>query len=252
MENYVKTIMDVYIDSREQDLIQCFQERGWNFTSKMLDIGDIHISSKMIIERKTFHDVLASIHDGRWREQKLRTMSCLEQGCSFLYLIEVGEILWNQLDDFETIPTPKFSTVEASSGITAIFHLMTQYNIPFLFSKNIKMSANIIYTFSKNFLTVKTENTENIYQEAFIKGLHVQKKNNMDETMYYLYCLTGVPGISYKTALQISKVFPSFQEFITYLSIHTKEEFHKHWKEQGHRKLSDKSISFFKNFLTLH
>jgi len=45
---------------------------------KNLDIGDIIIyngSYKLIIERKTINDLVSSIKDGRYREQKMRLLS---------------------------------------------------------------------------------------------------------------------------------------------------------------------------------
>ena len=72
----------IYIDNRETDLIDEFDES--EITIKQLDIGDIIIEN-YLIERKTISDLAASIKDGRLREQKYRMK---ELNKKIIYIIE--------------------------------------------------------------------------------------------------------------------------------------------------------------------
>lgn len=63
------------IDTRETKLIKLFNEKysDININIQQLDIADIHIINKytnIVIERKTITDMLSSIKDGRYKEQK--------------------------------------------------------------------------------------------------------------------------------------------------------------------------------------
>ena len=98
----------ITIDCRESKLIDLFKNTGKPITTASLELGDIHIIEKVntnietitntsrikyIIERKTIDDLIASLKDGRYREQKLRVLSSLKTNpelahTEFLYLIE--------------------------------------------------------------------------------------------------------------------------------------------------------------------
>ena len=72
------------IDNREKHLIELLKKRYPElvFSIQQLDIGDIHVLYKgilvVVIERKTIADLIASIKDGRYREQKLRLKALLK------------------------------------------------------------------------------------------------------------------------------------------------------------------------------
>ena len=80
--------MKVIIDERERDLydqcysIQCSEPRpSYAVISKeVLDVGDILIRTDdgkdvLLIERKSFSDLVASIKDGRYEEQSYRLLN---------------------------------------------------------------------------------------------------------------------------------------------------------------------------------
>ena len=104
--------LELEIDYREKNLIELLQLANNSRLDKIkmstpnLQVGDIiikynHITKskeetqyKMIIERKSVSDLISSIKDGRYKEQKMRIKSCQTQDlnnnikCQFLYLIE--------------------------------------------------------------------------------------------------------------------------------------------------------------------
>ena len=81
------------IDNREKDLIPIFQKNNIPFVNENLEIGDILISDDagntlIIIERKKYADLSASIKDGRYKEQKERLLHSLSRNVRKIYLLE--------------------------------------------------------------------------------------------------------------------------------------------------------------------
>jgi len=72
------------IDVRERAAIVAAEATGLAHETRSLDVGDFHIAVgegegalAVCVERKTYADLLASIHDGRFREQRDRMRSTL-------------------------------------------------------------------------------------------------------------------------------------------------------------------------------
>ena len=89
--------IELLIDNRERELKTFFS----NYSSVKfdnLDIGDIvfryHGDIVVLIERKTIGDLISSIKDGRYREQKLRILNHVPRD-KVIYLLEGGKISQN-------------------------------------------------------------------------------------------------------------------------------------------------------------
>ena len=90
--------VSLILDCREGKLIKLLQDLNINLDVKQLDIADIHVLDnsnqiRYIIERKSIPDLISSLKDGRYREQKMRVISSLKNNpefsrAQFLYLIE--------------------------------------------------------------------------------------------------------------------------------------------------------------------
>jgi len=98
-------MVKLIVDKRETKLYQCILDfiessgiTGVQVEDAVLELGDIHIvdsntnSLLLIVERKTFSDLLASLKDGRYAEQSYRLIGSgiIPQGCRsrVIYLIE--------------------------------------------------------------------------------------------------------------------------------------------------------------------
>tara|TARA_B100000242_G_scaffold223677_1_gene164398 strand:+ start:546 stop:1916 length:1371 start_codon:yes stop_codon:yes gene_type:complete len=132
------------IDYREKKLIELLKTANNSrldkieLTTPNLEVGDIiinfhHINKtkeethyKMIIERKSVSDLMSSIKDGRYKEQKMRISSCQSKDitkgvkCQSFYLIEGN------------VNTIKFRKKQNSKGIYGSW-------ISMMFRDNIKM-----------------------------------------------------------------------------------------------------------------
>ena len=135
-------MIDLIVDNRETKVLASIQDRDLdkykdfiNIQVKPLDIGDVEISSslvKYILERKTVADLISSLHDGRYKEQKYRLLS---SGHHITYIIEGDDIL---------------SSRHQKKDILSSIYLYSIYrdNIHIVFTKNINLLQHRI--FSKN------------------------------------------------------------------------------------------------------
>lgn len=86
--------MKLYIDEREHGLYQYLSSYNLNLHKEVLPLGDLILKTEedqelIIIERKTITDLLASINDGRYREQSHRLIhSSSLNPHRILYIIE--------------------------------------------------------------------------------------------------------------------------------------------------------------------
>ena len=82
-------MVSCFIDSREHKLIELLSP----IATKTLDIGDIFLQDELfelVIERKTWNDLRASIRDGRFREQRSRLRDWKEESKEkqIIYFVE--------------------------------------------------------------------------------------------------------------------------------------------------------------------
>ena len=102
--------MFIKIDIREPDLLQQINHltstipifKNLTIKSETLPIGDIIIgddtTERLIIERKSVSDLLASIKDGRYEEQSYRLNGLSHHNHNIIYLVE-GDV--NKVNRFK-------------------------------------------------------------------------------------------------------------------------------------------------------
>ena len=89
----------ITFDNRETKLISIATQQNLIHSVAQLNIGDILVSSIIpneeqkiiyIFERKTIEDLIASIKDGRYNEQKTRLNAIVSRGnaLKYFYIIE--------------------------------------------------------------------------------------------------------------------------------------------------------------------
>lgn len=84
--------MNIKLDNRENGLIKELSNSNHNVSIEQLPLGDIIIEKNneeiIIIERKSLNDLVASIKDGRYKEQALRLSNMDIPNHNIIYLIE--------------------------------------------------------------------------------------------------------------------------------------------------------------------
>jgi ERCC4-type nuclease len=206
----------ITIDCRESKLIYLFKKTGKPITTASLELGDIHIIEKensnieniantsrikYIIERKTIDDLIASLKDGRYREQKLRVLSSLKTNpelahTEFLYLIE--GIIVDYKDDLK------------KSYYGTYISLLLRDNIKIVKTDNLEETARFLNRLidrlnSKNDLkpTTGKEPNTNISSNTYMEAIKSKKKDNVTPANCQSLFLNVIPGISISIATKI-------------------------------------------------
>lgn len=237
-------MMIVKVDVRENDLLQQINQLIINIPifkniivqSEVLPLGDIIITDekeeKLIIERKSVSDLLASIKDGRYEEQSYRLNGSPFHNHNIVYLIE-GDV--NKANRF------KLDTGLGTEKLTlysAMFSLNYYKGFSVFRSFSLAETATIICNMA--YKLGKTETKEPFYQNAFTKKDEedqvsiIEKKNELIETSEKDYInvvkkvkkenitiqnideimLCQIPGISATTALTIIEKYKTLSNLI--------------------------------------
>lgn len=201
------------LDNRERVLVQNF-ERSPGVVVKQLDIGDFHVcvnnEPRIIIERKTINDLIQSIKDNRYHEQKMRLLahrSAHQHTCQLFYLIE-GNV------SFDPAYAHRFMSNKAV--VSAIINSMIRDKVQVVFTKNIAETAlfldglmsRIISEPSKYFPPHTVQDDQigvgvadaSTYIDTMIKS---KRKDNISHDACFLMQLSAIPGISSKKAKSI-------------------------------------------------
>jgi crossover junction endonuclease MUS81 len=226
----------IFVDTRENALYDDIIDRDLDIykdkisiVKETICIGDIHIKfneNLYIFERKTIRDLISSIHDGRYREQKARMLSTYNQ--KYLsYIIEEDDIISSK------VYSKNKSTIQG-----AYINTLFRDNIRILFTKNISETVTLILSIAikmidnpKKFISssnnanteisTASSNSQSITDTSsytdFIK-LKKKKIDNIDVNTCYIMQLSQIPRISNVIAKNISKIYPNMIELITKLN----------------------------------
>ncbi len=228
-------MLEIIIDNREtrvyNDIIKRDLDKYKNdisIISKQIDLGDIIIKYNELIfvfERKTVNDLLASIKDGRYKEQKYRLKSNFK---NISYIIEGDDIISSNSNQQNILTS-------------AYIHSIYRDNINLVFTKNIQQTVSYLLIFCSKILehpehfintnnntnnitndNDNTNNTNNItndntnndinnkeyYEICKIKS---KKSDNITPESCYLFQLSQIPSINIKIAQNIKNKYPTMK-----------------------------------------
>lgn len=177
--------LEIFIDNRENEEMKTLLERyGIKVNKKQLEIGDILISNRIVIERKTASDFEASIIDNRLFEQALK----LTENYETPIIVIEGEM--------------KANRIRQNAFIGAYLSLITDYKIGVINTKNMKETAEYIY------LLVKRE------QQNQKRGVRlIVKTKALTSEEKRLRVLESFPSVGPKTAKKIMEKYSSLEKF---------------------------------------
>jgi len=214
----------IYIDFRERALIEECQKivteyKDIQIESKNLHLGDIMID-KIILERKTWPDLEASLKDKRYTEQSFRLQEAMKEGFRIYYCIEGDLSQHHGSIPKETLRKVLFGLMEKG-----FFVLQT---------KDCKDTARYLMQ-----LMEKKPQETVTYEESCITK---QKNKHITRDNISLFMLCQIPSISMKTAQilmhkygHISELFRIFHE--------NPNEFHEFsYEKDGKSKKLNKNI----------
>ena len=211
-------MLKIIIDSRETNLFNNIIERDLDkyvdkitIIKQQLEIGDIHIQMDDLIyvyERKTINDLLSSVKDSRYKEQKSRLLSNYK---NVNYIIEGSDIIAS-------------NNLHNQNLLTSIYFNSTyRDNIKVFFTKNINDTITFLLMLSTkiidkphNFILNETQKTEPEYID--ICKIKSKKSDNIDKETCYLLQLSQIPNISKQIAKNIKDVYPTMKILINTLA----------------------------------
>ena len=205
--------VQIIVDSRETKLFSLLTERDLDIykdnisiQKEQLELGDIHIifnDITYIYERKTVNDLLSSIKDGRYKEQKNRLLA---NSTNNNYIIEGDTITSNK--NFKNQKT-----------LTSIYlNSIDRDKINVFFTTNIDDTATFLLLLVSKIIE-KPENYLNkssgIPQDYIdICKIKSQKNKNIDKDTCYLLQLSQIPNISKEIAKKIKEIYPTMSSLI--------------------------------------
>jgi len=252
--------MIVKVDVREHDLLYQLNQlivnipifKNITIQSEVLPIGDIIIADdkeeKLIIERKSVNDLLASIKDGRYEEQSYRLNGTTHHNHNIIYLIEGDVNRVNRFKSDVTNNTEKltlysamfslnyykgfsvfrsFSLIETATIICNMAYKLNKEPIgKKAFYQNAKLIQNQICSDIYNNIDQEVklekqehiEESEQIVQEQsekdYVGVIKKVKKENITQDNIGEIMLCQIPGISSVTALTIMEKYKSLPNLI--------------------------------------
>jgi len=210
--------MFLFIDCREKEFISRLSASNVPNKIVALPVGDFVLSKSdtldpdsivYIIERKSRSDLLASIKDGRFREQKARMLESTQCPSKVVFIIQSEKSRQSQSQ------TPIFNG--------AIINLVFKHQHKVLFTNDdndtFKTVMMLINKIEKGDIVSPTTSAE-----ASAPKRICSKGDKIKETLTATL-LSVIPGVSYNIGLVISKAFPSLHAlFQAYANCHTEEE----------------------------
>ena len=171
----------IVIDERERKsgIPKLLRAIGVNVEVKTLPIGDYIVSHETVVERKSIHDFISSIFDGRLFDQCNR----LKEHFKFPIILLEGNV-----DEIESITENPLVFYGALSTIAVDF------KIPIIPTPNASHTAKLLVSLSS--------------RKESIKGpllKKIKKSNNIQKQQLIVLC--SLPGIGEKTAIRMLEKF---------------------------------------------
>ena len=216
--------VSIIIDNRESKIYSGIIERDLDKYSNLitiekqqLEIGDIHIKYMdliVIYERKTIKDLLSSIKDGRYKEQKARLLSFRDSYSSNInYIIEGDSITATKNSSNQKVLTSVYLNSIYRDKINVFFANNTEETITLLL-----LLATKIIDKPSNFINNDNDNNKNNQDYIDICKIKTKKNANIDKDTCYLLQLSQIPMISKEIAKKIKEKYPTFNILIRTLN----------------------------------
>lgn len=180
---------------------------------RRLDIGDIHLIGKkhsVLVERKTWSDLAASMSDGRLNEQKRRFVETRGVGEHLFYMIEVADFTgrsgYTQGVSNEALNAWILKTM-IRDNIAVIRTTKKQDTISTLLYLHSQLERETLF---KNSSSASTSHASALATAAKRKRANLEG----NPMALYVHMLSTLPGMSVQKATRVSVAFPSFTTLV--------------------------------------
>ena len=205
MESETKITLKIDYRERRSGIIREIEKinEQFNYQIMQLPIGDYIIGDKIIIERKTIADFLASVKNGRIFQQAYKMAN---SPFSSIIILE-GEK-----------PPPESTKMKRVAIQGVLLHLAVILNIPVIRSRDIKETAWLINQIARQYQNI--QNQRNKFVVYRNHGFKIKKQQQQK-----LLFLQNIPGIGTNKALALLKSFGSIEK-ISNAEINSLSEVH--------------------------
>lgn len=187
-------------------------------TTQALDVADIQIHTicndkeiRIYLERKTLSDFIASIKDGRYKEQKFRLKSASQPQYVAYILEDVPNVP-------QLINTHVGGGLPSSGIISAILHTCFRDGFHVFFSSSLNETAQWIIEIAKRLNSCPEKFIANEEYINHIKG-KTKKSHQIDIPLCQTMMLMQIPGISSKLGKLLIEKFGTVNGMIKELSV---------------------------------
>jgi ERCC4-type nuclease len=206
---------ELIVDNRESAVSKSLKALQQKFLVEQLSIGDFLIKRNeqpyALWERKTYSDLVASLKDSRFREQKHRMMH--STASIHGYIIE------------GSYPKGPINGIKPATIDSILLGLTLRDRYTVIYSTGPEHTAELLTKMLVKFnewCSSTSVSPEIAHQDALIQGSTVKKDGLTVETCY-LAQLAQIPGISVITARSISQKWPTLNKFLTFLQSPARE-----------------------------
>lgn len=207
--------LHIIIDHRETKLKELFSTTSIPHTFENLVHADIQIIYQdkplLLFERKTVSDLLSSVNDGRYRNQKAKLLESFERN-QIYYILEGA-------NTYHITPSKQQDKIVHG----AIINTMIRDKLGFFHTKNIEETFQLLQCIWKR---VSDDPEKYCLQDTQSETHMLQLPHTRvkDAAMCFKMQLCQVPDISIKSAEAIMQIYPTLVSFITSLAPKTREE----------------------------
>jgi ERCC4-type nuclease len=202
--------VELRVDNREHKVIEELCGRVIAHTVTTLDIGDFAFVDKddgsllVILERKTYADLAASVKDSRYREQKARLAICGAMKVG--YIIEECS---KGKKSMAGIPAATIESILLGLSVRDGYALINSDSV----YKTAELLGKLLRKLPEYLAERTTESQLREHQDAII-GISTVKRENMTAEVCYLSQLAQIPGVSAVIARTVADAFPNMRRLL--------------------------------------
>lgn len=202
--------LKIQVDYRERELIGVAEADENGVATKMkfevcnLPVGDVcyggtstQSAPLLLVERKTWSDLVASIKDGRFRQQKERSLEATGDAGKILFIIEGSK------------KSIKRSDIKIVDG--AILNLLFKHQMKVLFTADPTETWSAIKTIKGKLSDPATPSPAVVVPVA-VGGLK-SRGDKINENVLAAQ-LSVIPGISFKMGLKVAEVYRTMNDLM--------------------------------------
>lgn len=215
-------MIQIILDTRESELQKILASD--DITTEQLDIGDIVFrrgsTNLLIVERKKLSDLVSSLSDGRYKEQKTRLIEYSQKNnFPILYIFE-GLNLPAFYKYLERLPEG-IRSADYGTLLSCLIHTAVRDRIFTMVTESTEQTADFLLRIRRCMDKYPAEFTGELLSSAggqnsnWVDTVKIKKADNCDPLTCFQMQMATIPGISLNMAKAISLEYPSWNRLIS-------------------------------------